>query len=213
MKITVDLDEIKLIVGKADKLLLEKDTEKELAKIGIHDPARLHPSWQQHGFEAAIYWNEPNTPNVLREFFKPTQSESQLKVTARADTHDHDQVYVPLTREGEPDYSRAEETDDFVSRFMLLIRDNDRRIEIFVKQRFEEESLAGGLPRDFFGLEVKFLELLPGDHQKLNLKNPRNFSCEPEEELTRDQALLVTQLTLFALKQNSPLQESQQEVG
>lgn len=33
MKITIDLDEIKLIAGKADKLLLEKDTEKELAKL------------------------------------------------------------------------------------------------------------------------------------------------------------------------------------
>jgi hypothetical protein len=33
MKISVDLEEIKLIAGKADKLLLEKDTEVELAKL------------------------------------------------------------------------------------------------------------------------------------------------------------------------------------
>ena len=33
MKISVDLDEIKLIAGKADKLLLEKDTENEIAKL------------------------------------------------------------------------------------------------------------------------------------------------------------------------------------
>jgi hypothetical protein len=33
MKITVDLEEVKLIAGKADKLLLEKGTEDELAKL------------------------------------------------------------------------------------------------------------------------------------------------------------------------------------
>ena len=33
MKISVDLEEIKLIAGKADKLLLEINTEKELAKL------------------------------------------------------------------------------------------------------------------------------------------------------------------------------------
>lgn len=33
MKISVDLDEVTLIAGKADKLLLEKSTEQELAKL------------------------------------------------------------------------------------------------------------------------------------------------------------------------------------
>jgi hypothetical protein len=33
MKITIDLDEIKLIAGKADKLLITKEAEKEISKI------------------------------------------------------------------------------------------------------------------------------------------------------------------------------------
>ncbi len=33
MKITIDLDELKLIAGKADKLLITKEAEKEIAKI------------------------------------------------------------------------------------------------------------------------------------------------------------------------------------
>jgi len=45
MKITVDLKEVKLIAGKANKLLVNKETENELAKLLSLRDDQLRATW------------------------------------------------------------------------------------------------------------------------------------------------------------------------